>query len=109
MEIVPIVVCLLLAVLSFCLAYKQVGKDQFIDTKKESDCVQSLCGSDDKCCVLWTDGVCRKGHIEGKMCVAKGDVMPLIFLALGVVFLISVFFFVFRSHNTQSKESFYYF
>jgi hypothetical protein len=97
-----IIAIILLALSITCLVLMGVflNKDYIHGPKNRLDCedkskLPDSCKNDSKCCGVWKDGYCLKGKIiNGDECKAKGDVLPLILLILGISLLIGFIVFL---------------
>ncbi len=107
MHLVAALVCFVVSIALFYGCVTVLHKDEFKDATSAEQCVFSLCGSDPTCCPIWSGNMCRKGKSTGGKCVAKGDAIPLILGMVGICFLITSIYFVFKRHATS--PAMYYF
>jgi hypothetical protein len=90
-EPIKIGVLIVLTVTFFVLGVVLARKNEYPDLNSQDKCIKSntpsSCKNDPKCCVIWNNNVCRKANIQGANCVSEGNVLPMILLILGFVFL----------------------
>jgi hypothetical protein len=89
------IICFILCILCFALAGYFSKKDEIdgADTKQKCDNVIGIPIKDGEECGIWDKDFCRKGtfDLKGGNCVSYGDVKPLIFLIIGILFLVGCF------------------
>jgi hypothetical protein len=82
--------------------YGDLGAHNNVDCMKYG---AKTCKGDKTCCVIWKDGSCRKGKIQGDACVAKGHAGPafLVFGGLGlfVAFIVVLIVSIVQHHRKK--------
>jgi hypothetical protein len=95
------IICFILCISCFALAGYLSKKDEVDGADTEQKCSNvmkidiksGVALKDGQECGIWNKNVCRKGkfNLKDGICVSDGDVKPLVFLIIGVLFLVGCF------------------